>query len=104
MPGALVGGFVDLTRVDAFDFIQLDYRVDWPLTLVLTSAAMAQYQAVFRFLLRAKHATFSLRDVWRDLQVRGSVLQFATCFRVFLPVDLMRLSSCLFFMPSAAVH
>ncbi|GAQ84287.1 hypothetical gamma-tubulin complex [Klebsormidium nitens] len=63
------GGFVDLTRVDAFDFIQLDYRVEWPLTLVLTSAAMAQYQAVFRFLLRAKHATFSLRDVWRDLQI-----------------------------------
>jgi hypothetical protein len=64
------GGFVNLGRVDAFDFIQLEYRVDGPLTLMLTSAAMAQYQAIFRFLLRTKHAAFSLRDVWRDLQVR----------------------------------
>jgi hypothetical protein len=67
MPHA--GGFVNLGCVDAFDFFQLVYQVYGPLTLVLTSAAMTQYQAICRFLLRTKDATFLLRDVWRDLQV-----------------------------------
>jgi hypothetical protein len=83
------GGFVNLGRVDAFDFIQLEYRVDGPLTLVLTSAAMAQYQAIFRFLLRTKHAAFSLRDVWRDLQVRKSFTYFMVrMLRITLFFDL----------------
>ncbi|KAL2610928.1 hypothetical protein R1flu_022620 [Riccia fluitans] len=63
-----VAPFVDCSRLDAFDFISLEYRVDWPLTLVLTNESLLLYNMLFSFLLRIKLAVHALGDIWRRLQ------------------------------------
>lgn len=52
------------TGVHAFDFIALGYRVDWPVSIVLTPSALTIYADIFSFLIQVKLAVFSLTDVW----------------------------------------
>ncbi|MED6217760.1 hypothetical protein PIB30_020556 [Stylosanthes scabra] len=54
--------------VRSFDFLGLGYRVDWPLSIVLTPAASKLYADIFNFLIRVKLAIFSLTDVWCSLK------------------------------------
>ncbi|XP_061354421.1 uncharacterized protein LOC133299039 isoform X2 [Gastrolobium bilobum] len=54
--------------VRSFDFLGLGYRVDWPLSIVLTPAALKIYADIFSFLIQVKLAIFSLTDVWRSLK------------------------------------
>ncbi|KAL1317103.1 hypothetical protein HN51_069202 [Arachis hypogaea] len=54
--------------VRSFDFLGLGYRVDWPLSIVLTPAASKLYADIFNFLIQVKLAIFSLTDVWRSLK------------------------------------
>ncbi|KAG9452098.1 hypothetical protein H6P81_005002 [Aristolochia fimbriata] len=50
--------------IHAFDFIALGYRVDWPISIVLTPDALKIYAEIFSFLTKVKLAVFSLNDVW----------------------------------------
>ncbi|OVA00879.1 Spc97/Spc98 [Macleaya cordata] len=50
--------------VHAFDFIALGFRVDWPVSIVLTPGALKIYSEIFSFLIQVKLAVFSLTDVW----------------------------------------
>ncbi|XP_058105806.1 uncharacterized protein LOC131249199 isoform X2 [Magnolia sinica] len=54
--------------VHAFDFITLGYRVDWPVSIVLTADALKLYADIFSFLTQVKLAVFSLTDIWRLLK------------------------------------
>ncbi|CAL5428443.1 unnamed protein product [Camellia sinensis] len=54
--------------VDSFDFLGLGYRVDWPVSIVLTPGALKIYAQIFSFLIRVKLAVFSLTDVWCSLK------------------------------------
>ncbi|KAK7269258.1 hypothetical protein RIF29_21979 [Crotalaria pallida] len=54
--------------VRSFDFLGLGYRVDWPLSIVLTPAALKIYSDIFSFLIHVKLAIFSLTDVWCSLK------------------------------------
>ncbi|KAK7308197.1 hypothetical protein VNO77_41797 [Canavalia gladiata] len=54
--------------VHSFDFLGLGYRVDWPLSIVLTPAALKIYADIFSFLIQVKLAIFSLTDVWCSLK------------------------------------
>jgi len=58
-----------LAGVRSFDFLGLGYRVHWPLSIVLTPAALKIYADIFSFLIQVKLAIFSLTDVWRSLKV-----------------------------------
>ncbi|KAH9699203.1 Spc97 / Spc98 family of spindle pole body (SBP) component [Citrus sinensis] len=58
------------TGVRSFNFLGLGYRVDWPVSIVLTSNAMEIYADIFSFLIQVKLAVFSLNDVWRSLKVK----------------------------------
>ncbi|KAL3682125.1 hypothetical protein R1sor_000147 [Riccia sorocarpa] len=60
--------FVDCSRLEAFDFISLEYKVDWPLTLVLTNESLLLYNILFSFLIRIKLTVHALADIWRRLQ------------------------------------
>ncbi|XP_021720614.1 uncharacterized protein LOC110688206 isoform X2 [Chenopodium quinoa] len=53
----------------SFDFIGLGYRVDWPVTIVLTSNALRIYAEIFTYLIQLKLAVLSLADVWCSLKV-----------------------------------
>lgn len=54
--------------VHSFDFLGLGYRVDWPVNIVLTPAALKIYADIFSFLIQLKLATFSLTDVWCSMK------------------------------------
>lgn len=55
--------------VHSFNFLGLGYRVDWPISIVLTPGALKMYAEIFSFLIQVKLALFSLTDVWRQLKV-----------------------------------
>ncbi|XP_020237088.1 uncharacterized protein LOC109816465 isoform X2 [Cajanus cajan] len=54
--------------VRSFDFLGLGYHVDWPLSIVLTPAALKIYADIFSFLIQVKLAIFSLTNVWCSLK------------------------------------
>ncbi|XP_017430925.1 gamma-tubulin complex component 3-like isoform X2 [Vigna angularis] len=54
--------------VRSFDFLGLGYHVHWPLSVVLTPAALKIYADIFSFLIEVKLAIFSLTDVWCSLK------------------------------------
>lgn len=54
--------------VHSFDFIGLGYRVDWPISIVLTPSALGVYAEIFTFLIQIKLAVLSLADVWCSLK------------------------------------
>ncbi|KAJ8766798.1 hypothetical protein K2173_008352 [Erythroxylum novogranatense] len=54
--------------VRSFNFLGLGYRVDWPVSIVLTHDALRIYSEIFSFLIQVKLAVFSLTDVWSLLK------------------------------------
>ncbi|KAJ7523852.1 hypothetical protein O6H91_18G065200 [Diphasiastrum complanatum] len=67
--------FLDHNRLGAFDFMTLNYSVEWPLCLVLTPKVLRLYNVIFSFLFRIKLSSHALRDIWRHLQVIGRSLE-----------------------------
>lgn len=61
--------FLFIAGVHSFDFLGLGYRVDWPLSIVLTPDALQIYAEIFSFLVKVKLAVFALTDAWRSLKV-----------------------------------
>ncbi|KAL2536001.1 indole-3-acetaldehyde oxidase [Forsythia ovata] len=59
------------TGIHSFDFLGLGYRVDWPVNVILTPAALRIYSEIFSFLIQVKLAVFSLSDVWFSLKSCG---------------------------------
>lgn len=51
--------------VDAFT---LDYKVKWPLSLVISCGALTKYQMIFRHLFFCKHVEQQLCDAWLNHQ------------------------------------
>ncbi|XP_024537724.1 uncharacterized protein LOC9638353 isoform X1 [Selaginella moellendorffii] len=60
--------FVNHNSLEAYDFIELGYHVDWPLNLILTADALCLYNLIFRLLLRVRHAVFALGEISSSLQ------------------------------------
>ncbi|XP_040992512.1 uncharacterized protein LOC121239342 isoform X1 [Juglans microcarpa x Juglans regia] len=54
--------------VRSFKFLGLGYRVDWPISIVLTPGALEIYADIFSFLIQVKLAVFSLASVWCSLK------------------------------------
>ncbi|WCJ41567.1 Spc97 / Spc98 family of spindle pole body (SBP) component [Euphorbia peplus] len=54
--------------VHSFDFLGLGYRVDWPVSIVLTPSSLKIYADIFSFLVQVKLAVYSLNDVWCSLK------------------------------------
>ena len=46
----------------------LDYKVRWPLTLIISKKAINKYQLIFRHLLQCKYAEKYLENVWLSHQ------------------------------------
>lgn len=55
--------------MDVFDFMLLGYRVDWPIKIIVTPAALQIYAEIFHHLIQVKLATSSLAGVWYHLKV-----------------------------------
>ncbi|KAL8531079.1 hypothetical protein ACS0TY_007910 [Phlomoides rotata] len=69
--------------IHSFDYLGLGYRIDWPVSIILTPAALKIYSDIFNFLVQVKLAVFSLSDVWSSLkgyrleQHKGEVCQIS---------------------------
>ncbi|XP_048355536.1 gamma-tubulin complex component 6 isoform X3 [Sphaerodactylus townsendi] len=53
---------------DALNCLELRYKVDWPLNIVITETCMNKYNKIFSFLLQLKHMVWTLKDVWFHLK------------------------------------
>ncbi|XP_070611488.1 gamma-tubulin complex component 6 [Erythrolamprus reginae] len=53
---------------DALNCLDLRYKVDWPLNIVITENCMNKYNKIFSFLLQLKHMVWTLKDVWFHLK------------------------------------
>ncbi len=52
----------------AWQVLLLDFKVEWPLSLVVSRRQMLQYQVVFKHLFQLKFAERQLNTVWAALQ------------------------------------
>ncbi|KAH9089812.1 hypothetical protein LEN26_018985 [Aphanomyces euteiches] len=62
----------------AIDALTLDYKVKWPLSLVISSGALNKYQMIFRHLFFCKHVERRLCDAWRNHQATKELSLRAT--------------------------
>lgn len=53
---------------DSLNCLELRYKVDWPLNIIITDSCMNKYNRLFSFLLQLKHMVWSLSDVWFHLK------------------------------------
>lgn len=60
-----------------WDLFSLEYRTDKPLNTIFTSAAMNQYQALFRFLWKIKRVEYSLNT--KSFKKMSTVLALMNC-------------------------
>ncbi|KAK3580164.1 hypothetical protein CHS0354_030279 [Potamilus streckersoni] len=58
---------------DTLDCLELNYKVEWPLNIVITENCLMKYSQVFSFMLQLKRIVWSLQDVWYRLK-RDSVV------------------------------
>ena len=58
--------------ITATDCVQLNDKADWPLSVILTPAALQNYSRIFNFLLKTKHVSYVLRDIWVQFQSLGA--------------------------------
>nr|XP_061813108.1 gamma-tubulin complex component 6-like [Nerophis lumbriciformis] len=53
---------------DSLNCLELRYKVDWPLNIIMTDSCLNKYNRLFSFQLQLKHMLWSLRDVWFHLK------------------------------------
>nr|XP_027808941.2 gamma-tubulin complex component 6 isoform X6 [Marmota flaviventris] len=48
---------------DVLSCLELRYKVDWPLNIVITESCLSKYSGIFSFLLQLKLMTWTLKDI-----------------------------------------
>ncbi|KAJ8374067.1 hypothetical protein SKAU_G00046470 [Synaphobranchus kaupii] len=74
---------------DALNCLELRYKVDWPLNIIITDTCMNKYNRLFSFLLQLKHMVWTLRDVWFHLK-RAALVKGAGSSVQFRQLQLYR--------------
>ncbi|XP_077976999.1 gamma-tubulin complex component 6-like [Glandiceps talaboti] len=75
--------------IDALDCLELRYKVDWPVNIVITESSMMKYNKIFTFILQIKRASWVLRDVYFHLK-RSALLNHAANSTQFRQLQLFR--------------
>jgi gamma-tubulin complex component 6 len=55
--------------VDALDFLQLQYEVEWPCNVVITEDCLRKYNRVFHLLLQLRRASWTLKTVFSLIEL-----------------------------------
>lgn len=50
--------------LDKCDMVSLQYNVNWPLDIIITSAQMAVYKDIFQFILKIKWGLYTLTHLY----------------------------------------
>ncbi|KYQ93408.1 spindle pole body component 97 [Tieghemostelium lacteum] len=56
------------TNVIGFESLAFNYKVGWPLSLIINRKSLVKYQIIFRHLFLCKHVERLLSDTWRQHQ------------------------------------
>ncbi|OAY81384.1 Gamma-tubulin complex component 6 [Ananas comosus] len=56
------------TGLSVLDYILLGYKVDWPISIIITEDALKIYAEIFGYLIQVRLAVFSLTDTWRNIK------------------------------------
>lgn len=73
--------------LETCDMVSLQYSVNWPLNIIITSAQMAVYKDIFQFILKIKWSLYTLTHLY----FTGKIIMYLSCynFKLFhLFVDL----------------
>ena len=54
-------------QLDGWDALYLEYKIEWPMGLLLTPGVMARYNTLFQFLMRLKRVQLKLEGAWQSL-------------------------------------
>ncbi|XP_037703652.1 gamma-tubulin complex component 6 isoform X2 [Choloepus didactylus] len=107
---------------DVLSCLELRYKVDWPLNIVITERCLSKYSGIFSFLLQLKLMTWTLKDVcfhlkrtallsrtsssvqFRQLQLCKHEMQhFVKVIQGYLATQILHVSWCEFRNKLAAV-
>lgn len=58
-----------MAGLSVLDYILLGYKVDWPISIIITEDALKIYAEIFGYLIQVRLAVFSLTDTWRNIKV-----------------------------------
>ncbi|XP_019618459.1 PREDICTED: gamma-tubulin complex component 6-like [Branchiostoma belcheri] len=78
-----------LNAHDTLDCLELRYKVDWPLNIVITDTTINKYNKIFSFMLQLKRITWVLKDIWFHLK-RSAVTERAGNSSQFRQLQLFR--------------
>lgn len=59
---------IKVNSFGALEFLELQYKVDWPCNIVITNHNLMKYNKVFEFLVELKRASWALKDVFQLLK------------------------------------
>ena len=64
-------------EISSLDFLELRYKVAWPVNIVITENSVIKYNKIFSFMLKLKRLSWILRDIWFHLKHVGHSRQAA---------------------------
>ncbi|XP_062058626.1 gamma-tubulin complex component 6 [Lepus europaeus] len=74
---------------DVLSCLELRYKVDWPLNIVITESCLSKYGAIFSFLLQLKLMMWTLKDICFHLK-RTALLSHTACSVQFRQLQLFK--------------
>ena len=89
---------VHIPEYDAWDGINLECSVQWPMGIFFTSDTLDKYRTIFKYLFRLKRAQFDLQDAWLHLRrsglngtlrLRHSMNQLIDNWRTYIQIDVI---------------
>lgn len=88
-----------------YEAFTIDYKMKWPLTLIVSKKAINKYQLLFRHLLQCKYVEKYLENVWlqhqatkecdiqKELQqtyaLRHRMLQFCKNYMYYMQIEVL---------------
>ena len=78
---------MDPNSIEALDFLKLQYRPPPPLDAVITQASLANYDVVFKLLLRATRMLFVVNQLFRDTNPRFAARHGADSTSKFFRIE-----------------
>ncbi|XP_069085737.1 gamma-tubulin complex component 6 [Pleurodeles waltl] len=74
---------------DVLSCLELRYKVDWPLNIVITETCMNKYNKIFAFLMQLKYMVWALKDIYFHLK-RTALVNRASSSLQFRQLQLYR--------------
>ena len=80
---------LQINAPNSLDCLELTYKVDWPLNIVITDKCLAKYGHVFTLMLQLKRTVWTLKDIWHQLK-RDAMMSKASSGVQFRQLQLYR--------------